>query len=452
MAYPTTQVTVNCPHCGTAAPVRLDQVIDVGTDPAKKQQFLRGQVNVLACPRCSNRTLIAAPLVYHDPAKQLLLAYVPTELNLTMSQEEEQVGRLTNLVMDNTPPEQRKAYLLNPTRIMTYDALVEKVMEADGVNPDDLRAQAQKVQLVVKMAEAAYDEAKLTTLIEENRETIDYNFLMLVTMTMQQAAQVHDEPTVDRYGRLRETIIKQLNLTADQVPSLGVEDNIDELIDQLLATPAISLQSAVASNRPLLDYNFFLHLTRRAENASGDEQTQLLALRDTLVHMTEDMDKMAQEAMEKATQQLNEVLQAEDIEAKLQEIYDDLNEAFLVVLSANVEHAKSQNRQDIAELLMRVYQRVVEMMQSRLRPELQAMNALLTMESSEEREARLREELAIYNPAGFIQMVDAIIDDLEQSGQADPMLLERLVTIGEEARRVAATVDPIAPPVQNLFE
>ncbi len=454
MAYPVSQTTVNCPNCGQPVAVRLEQVIDVGQEPAKKQQFLRGTLNVLACPRCGNRTVMATPLVYHDPEKQLLLAYIPTELNLPMAQEEQEVGRLTNMVLNATPAEQRKAYLLNPTRIMSLNALVEKVMEADGVNADQLREQTQKVQLIVKMAEAAYDEAKLSAMIAEHQAKIDYNFMTLITMTLQQAAQMHDEPTVDRYGRLREQIVKQLDLKAEDLPSLGVEENIDTLIDDLLTardTSAIALQNAVATNRPLIDYQFFLHLTQRAEGESSEEQARLMALRDELVQITDEMDMMAQQAIETATRQLNEVLESPDIEAKLQELYPDLNEAFLVVLSANVEQARSMKREDIAEMLMRIYARVVEMMEDRLRPEIKAMNHLLRTEASDERMAYLREQLHIYNPAGFIQMIDAVIDDLEQSGQGDPALMERLAKIGDEARIIAATLD-VAPPVEKLFE
>lgn len=454
MAYPVSQTTVNCPNCGQPTTVRLEQVIDVGQEPAKKQQFLRGQINVLSCARCGNRTVVAAPLVYHDPEKQLLLAFIPHELNLPMAQEEQEVGRLTNMVLNNTPAEQRKAYLLNPTRIMSLNALVEKVMEADGVNADQMREQTQKVQLIVKMAEAAYDDAKLRTMIEENQAKIDYNFMTLITMTLQQAAQMHDEPTVDRYGRLREAIVKQLDLKAEDLPSLGVEENIDALIDDLLAakdSSTVALQNVVATNRPLIDYQFFLHLTQRADNAPADEQTRLMELRDELVSITDEMDRMAQQAIEVATRQLNEVLESDDVEAKLQELYPHINEAFLVVLSANVEQARAMKREDIAEMLMRIYARVVEMMEDRLRPEIKAMNQLLRMESSDERMDLLREQLNIYNPAGFIQMIDAVIDDLEQSGQGDVALMERLAKIGDEARIVAATLD-VAPPVQKLFE
>lgn len=326
-------------------------------------------------------------------------------------------------------------------------------MQAQEVSVDQLRNQTQKIHLVMEMAKVAYEKETLTAMIEQHREDIDYNFLMLITMTIQQGAQTHDEPLVDRYGRLREQIVTQLDLKADEVPSLGVEDQVDDLIDMLLNTPPLMLQGAVGANRPLIDYNFFMQLTQRAEqSADPEEQKQLLALHSTLIEMTEQMDRMAQEAMERASYQLQEVLQAEDIEAKLQELFQELDEAFLVVLSANVEEANTQGRKEIANLLMHIYRRVVEMMESRLRPELRAMNDLLRMESSEQRRARLRQELQIYNPAGFIEMIEAIGGDLEDSGQANAPLLEQIYIIADEARDVLATMDhAFTPPTQSLF-
>lgn len=326
-------------------------------------------------------------------------------------------------------------------------------MNNTDVSADQLRKQTEKIHLVMDMAKMAYDKDVLAVMIDQHRDDIDYNFLVLITMTIQQAAQTHDEATVDRYGRLREQITKQLDLKAEDLPSLGVENQIDELIDTLLATPPMMLQGAVAANRPLIDYNFFIHLSQRAEQSQNiTEKEQLLALHSTLLEITEKMDRLAEEAMQRATSQLNEVLQAEDIEAKLQELAPNLDEAFLVVLSAHVEHAKAQRHQQIEMSLMRIYAHVVKMMESRLRPELQAMNDLLRMNSSQERRDRLRQELQIYHPAGFIEMIDAIAHDLEESGQAQADTLERIYTIADEARDVLSKMNRrLKLPTQQLF-
>ena len=327
------------------------------------------------------------------------------------------------------------------------------MMKTKGPNVDQLRKQTEKIHLVMEMAKAAYDKQMLATMIEKHRNEIDYNFLMLVTMTIQQGAQTHDEATVDRYGRLREQIVNQLDLKADQVPSLGVEDQINDLIEMFLNTPLAQLQGAVAANRPLIDYNFFMQLSERVDQSHDPaEKERLLTLRSKLVEITEKIDQLAQEAIGRATSQLSEVLRAENIEAKLQELHDDLDEAFLVVLSANIEQAKTQGREQIVQSLMRIYAHVVQMMESRLRPELQAMNELLRIDSSEERRARLRKEMQIYNPAGFIEMIETIAGDLEDSGQAQHEVLERIYIIADEAREVLANMKgAFTAPTQPLF-
>lgn len=452
MAYPTVQAAVQCPTCGQRTTMTIEQIIDVGQQPTQREKFLRGKVNVMSCTRCGASGPIAVPMVYHDPAHDLLLAFVPPEMQLSGEQAEKEIGRLTNMVLDQTPAEQRRGYLLNPTRVMSFDSLVERIMEAEGVSPDELRKQTQKIQVVMRMAQVAHDEQALKALIQEHQELVDYNFMVLVTMTLQQAAESHDEATVERYNTLRETLIRELNLTAEQVPSMGVEQNIDGLIDTLLQTSPMMMQGVVAANRPLIDYNFFLHLSQRAERSeSADERARLLALRATLVEITEEMDRLAREAMERAAQQLNEILRAEDINAKIQEMYEQLDEAFLVVLSANVEQAKTQKRDDVVEVLMRIYARVVEVMEERLRPELRALNELLRMEDEGARRERLRKELAIYHPAGFIEMLEVIADDLEQSGSAAPVVLERLLALADEARAIAATMEGTFTPSQRLF-
>ncbi|MBA3530805.1 MAG: hypothetical protein H0T73_02635 [Ardenticatenales bacterium] len=451
MAYPTSQAQIQCPQCQQPMTVTVQQVIDVGTEPTLRDRLLRGRLNVARCPRCNIGGALAMPLIYHDPAHDLLLAYVPHEMNLPMSEEEKEIGRLTNMVLDHTPAEKRKAYLLNPTRVMTHEGLLEKIMEAEGVSPEQVRKQNEKIRLVMQMAQAVGNETKLAALIEENKEVIDYNFLLLITMTMQQAGETHDEATVERYGTLRETIITQLDLKADQVPSLGLEEPMNGLIEALLATPQDELEPAVAANRPLLDYNFFLHLSQRAEQSSGEEKAALLALRGQLVEITERMDRLAQQAIERAATQLNELLRAEDIDAKIQEMYHEFDEAFLVVLSANVEQARTQKRDDIVEALTTIYTRVIKAMETRLRPELRAMNHLLRMESSAERKERLRKELRTYNPAGFIEMIEAIAGDLEDAGGADPAVLERLYTIADEAREIASSDLEFVPPTESLF-
>ncbi len=349
MAYPTNRLSIHCPQCGQPLTMTAQQVIDVGEDPTLRDRLLRGRVNVLSCPHCGVKGPIALPLVYHDPSHELLLAFLPNEMQLTMEQEEREVGRLTNMVLNNTPPEKRKGYLLNPTRVMSYDGLMEKIMEAEGVSPDQMRKQTEKIRLLLQHGADGGQRRAAEHADRAEQGEVDKNFLTLIAATMAQAQEVGDEETVRRYRTLQQKLVQQLNLKASDLPTFDAAEQYDALIEALLATEPERLQTMVATNRPLLDYQFFMHLTQRAEAADAPTKQQLLALRKQVVELTDEMDRHAEQAMRRAAEQLQTLLQAPDIDAKIQEMYNDLDEAFLVVLSANLEQAEAQGYDEIVE-------------------------------------------------------------------------------------------------------
>ena len=85
--YPPS-TTVTCPQCQTPFAAQIEQIFDVGRDPAAKARFLRGRFNVITCPRCRFQSMVATPIVYHDPAKELLMTFVPMELGLPQAEQE----------------------------------------------------------------------------------------------------------------------------------------------------------------------------------------------------------------------------------------------------------------------------------------------------------------------------------------------------------------------------
>src|SRR5919112_6353294 len=77
---PPQPVSVTCPNCRTPFQTPVFQLIDVGQAPDLKQALLSGRVNVAVCPKCGAGGMLAAPLVYHDPAKQFFFALFPQEV------------------------------------------------------------------------------------------------------------------------------------------------------------------------------------------------------------------------------------------------------------------------------------------------------------------------------------------------------------------------------------
>ncbi len=51
-------------------------------------------MNTVRCPNCGTPVTISAPLLYHDASKELLIAFVPMELNLNNDGQEKVIGDL----------------------------------------------------------------------------------------------------------------------------------------------------------------------------------------------------------------------------------------------------------------------------------------------------------------------------------------------------------------------
>ena len=69
-----TQCLLTCP-CGKVFSSSIYEYVNVAKDPQLQYTVLAGLLNVSTCPSCNRRAAIARPLIYSDPARNLL-AYV----------------------------------------------------------------------------------------------------------------------------------------------------------------------------------------------------------------------------------------------------------------------------------------------------------------------------------------------------------------------------------------
>lgn len=70
----STNCTLTCP-CGKVFSSPIYEYVNIAENPQLQYTVLAGLLNVSTCPSCSRRTVIARPLIYSDPAHNLL-AYV----------------------------------------------------------------------------------------------------------------------------------------------------------------------------------------------------------------------------------------------------------------------------------------------------------------------------------------------------------------------------------------
>ena len=91
---------IQCPNCKAPITASIEQLIDVNKDPGAKARLLSGSINRMNCPSCGFEGQIATPLVYHDPEKELLLSFMPVELNIPKDEQERLIGKMINQVTE----------------------------------------------------------------------------------------------------------------------------------------------------------------------------------------------------------------------------------------------------------------------------------------------------------------------------------------------------------------
>ena len=152
-------------------------LIDVGIQPELKNYLLAGQLNMAVCPNCGTPAMIAAPLIYHDPAKQLLLVHFPQQLNARPEEQERFIGDATGMLLRALPQSAPKGYLLAPKRFLTLNSLVDTILEADGISRETIEAQRKRVELISQLVEA-YErgEDQLKAVLAQQPGSLDYDF------------------------------------------------------------------------------------------------------------------------------------------------------------------------------------------------------------------------------------------------------------------------------------
>ncbi|NLN70304.1 MAG: hypothetical protein GX142_05915 [Chloroflexi bacterium] len=362
------KTTVSCPQCNQPVAVELTRLFDVAEDPQAKQILLSGAYNLMACPSCGFRGQAPSPIVYHDPDKELLLTFFPPELHIPVNQQEQMIGPLITKVMESLPMEKRKAYFLNPETMLTRQRLVERILEEDGVTPEMLKAQQDRLNLLQRLASTSAEARP--EVIRQETELVDEELIMILQRLIQSAAAAGEEESArvlvelqqdllenTEFGQeiLRQAQEQQAAIAAlEQASKAGLTHEVllDLIIDA--AENEIRLVTLVSMARGGLDYSFFQLLTDRAQRASGEEQAKLTALRDKLLEMTHEIDQAIKEQEDLAGQLLDEILAEQNIEEATLQALPGINEIFLELLRVRIQAARKADDQNLLTKLQQV--------------------------------------------------------------------------------------------------
>jgi hypothetical protein len=421
----------------------IQQLFDLNTDPDAKQKLLSGAANTIQCQACGYQGLYPTPIVYHDPEKEMLLTYFPSELGVSINEQEKMVGPLIKRVVNDLPMEKRKAYLFQAQSMLTYQTMMEKILEADGVTKDMLDAQQKKLQLIQRLLSTASVDSR-KEIIKQEEALIDETFFGLLNRLVEATVAQGDKQSAQQLALFQQELLQETKVGQEIQEKMkssqkAMEDlqeaskaglTREKLLDLLIEAPdEIYINTLIGMVRTGLDYEFFQILSQKIDATSDPEQkTKLSSLRDFLVEVTRQIDVQIQEEKQHARETLNKILAEVNIEVGLEKYGNELNDFFVEAVQEGLQEArKAADLEKISKL-----GQLNSMIEEASKPpaEIQFVETLLQAPDTESIKTLLNEKPEVINDE-FLQLLANLINQTEQQGNQ-----QALVTKLKEIQKV----------------
>ncbi len=363
------QTQIACPRCKQMIAANVEQLFDVTADPQAKQRLLSGQVNFARCQYCGYQGRLATPVVYHDNDKELLLTFFPAELGLPVNEQERMIGPLIKQVMDRLPPEKRKGYLLKPQANLTYESMIETILGKDGITPEMLKEQQDRVQFIEKLMQVTSKDVR-TELIKQNVKIIDEQFFALFSRIAQSAMNSGQEQMArvlidiqtqlldeTEYGRQLKESVGELEAAQHELQDAGQSLTREKLLNFVVASKSDSrIRAYVSLARGGMDYTFFQLLSERIDKSTGDEKTRLEGIREKLLGFVADMDKQMEARVKQAQDFVESLLAAPDIEQAVTANLDKFTQDAVEIAQQMLQQSTAKNEYERMGKLQKMIQ------------------------------------------------------------------------------------------------
>ncbi len=420
------QTQIACPNCRQMIAANVEQLFDVTQDPQAKQRLLGGVSNMARCPHCGFQGRLATPIVYHDNDKELLLTFFPPELNVPLNEQEKIIGPLIKKITDSLPAEKRKGYLLSPSPNLTYESMIKVILGKDGVTPEMLKAQQDRVGIVERLIQASSADVR-SEIIKQNSALFDEQFFALFSRLAQGAMQ-SGQDTIGKqladvqrqlldeteFGRgLRESV-GELETAQKSLQEAGQSLTREKLLDFVLESPNDArLRGYVTLARQGMDYQFFQLLTEKIDKAAGDEKTRLESIREKLLEYTNEMDKQIEARYKQAQEFVESLLAQEDIVKAVRDNIDGFTQDSVDLVNQMLRQASEKN--DYTR--MGKLQKMVEVLREvSTPPEVALVEQLLDAPDDAAVEQMLEANKAMVNDQ-FMQALIGLVGQVDQAAE-----------------------------------
>lgn len=398
-------------------------IIDVGQTPELKQIVLTGSLNASQCPNCRNVNYIAAPLLYHDPAHEFLGVFIPPQLNISEPQRQKIIGDFSKALMDSVPAEQRRFYMLSPQQFLTMDSLVEKLLGFEGITPDMIAASRKKVDLVQELARLKDDGIAFNVTVKENENLLDREFFNILTNLVMTAQAEGAAAQANLLNELREKLLpitsfgRRILKQRQAVQDLGRTPTRQTVLDAILKGDLDEVEALTVVARAVLDYQFFQTLTERIEAAPAAERPALEQKRNRMLQILESLRAADEQVVQQASQILQELLGAEDVEKAVQEMLPYLDQTVMALLMANIEDAERRGATAAVQRLKQLWETITVAMEANVPPELRLLYALTDAPYPDGTRAILKENKDKIDES-FLSFLQTAIESLEKDASA----------------------------------
>lgn len=440
----TVRTQINCPNCRQPITADIQQVFDSGVDPSAKSRLLSGQFNIAQCPQCGFHGNISTPMVYHDPEKELLMTFVPTELALPRNEQEKLIGDMINKVVDSLPPEKRKGYLFSPQTALTLQGLVERILNEDGITKEMIDAQQERVNLIQRLAGISDDEA-LGAVVTDEEKNIDAEFFAILGQLIQVSAAQGDQGQAQQLNDLQQKLLPMTAYGREiQAQSAEVEEAIktlneageeltrEKLLELVVSAPNDSrVEAYVSLARPGMDYQFFQLLSGQIEAAENDEKDRLTAIREKLLTLTKEIDEQVAARLQVGRENVNRLVQVENIRETTLANLGAIDEFFLQALEVEMAAANESGDTEKLGKLQQIVETVQEVSKSSAGPDPEFLQQLI--DADPDARKGLMEERAEEINEKFIETLTGLLVQLDSGENKD--LAEKVRGVYRDAVR-----------------
>lgn len=439
------KIQTSCPRCRQPILAEVQQLFDATNDPTAKQRLLSRSTNTARCQACGYEGLMSTPIVFHDPEKELLLTYFPPELGLPVNEQEKQIGLLINQVVNALPAERRKGYLFQPQTMFTYQTLIDRILQADGITKEMIEAQQKRVGFIQRLLTTPKPEDRLTIILQEVA-LVDGSLFAILSTLIESAMMQGDEKASQLLNKIQQQLLQETEVgqkllaqsqetqaalkTLQEASKTGLtRETLLDIISDLKSDS--SLATIVSLTRSGMDYQFFQVLSERIEKVHEDKKQHLVDLRDKLLNLTREIDNELQKRLGEGAKLLESILSETNLEEAIKKHLPEMDEFFTQAVQSEFETARQKGDMVRIEKIQKVIS-IVEK-ESAPPPEVELIQKLLDVADESVRLKILEDHSTMINDS-LLQAINSIITEGEARKQS-PELLEALRLIYKQALR-----------------